>query len=971
MPIPTTWYNVTDELIDQLEASGSIFLWWIKKGYLGENLQFSSQEPKPGDYLKVKLAPSPYVGGMNECILWFPNPMDIIWEAGQVSGGYSSVSFGGAAPNLYDYYQWYGRGDQANEVAWVNSNLKNALPLGYIRIRSVGQETFIIRVLGRNTGNYLDTYIENYCQLIEEYPSSGYAVFNSTQIPDAFSKTSQNYFRYWSPYIKVAVQFYMWKDLTNGYIPLECVDYFPEEELPYTNEVVDFITNLFPSLNETDVTIEDYLSELMNFGQGELDESITSLVGQVSNFVESITGLPDLDIDTILGTIGQTVTSSIGGLQEIITPLLQEFTLQSGLIANSIYNNNNDILLGLKDYVQQIILGNIQSSDAITASNTQVAEHLSGVAASLERLLSSNITNPIEFASNLIQFFVDLFYSRLSEIPLGKTIFNSQFIKDSGNSIANELSKWYNGVTTGLEKLANGEIKDLNEFEGIMQEQSVNVPLFHLAQAIFSIIPVTTTLLAANLDPIGQNLRQITNAKFRPTLNEPASLIAAYYKGGITYEYLSKELAKHGLSDERIKVLLEAAIPLLSPGSIQLAYLRKLITEQQHDNNLQQYGYDNEQIALFKNLYYQLPPIQDLIRFAVREVFSPEIANKFGQYEDYPELLTDKAAEQGLSEEAAKWYWAAHWELPSAGQGFEMFQRSIIDKPTLEMLLRSLDVMPFWREKLIQLSYNPLTRVDVRRMYQLGVINREQVYRSYLDVGYSPTNAELMTQFTVTYEAVSSSDGHLEVRQLTRSVIEAAFKRGVITESEALSRLINIGYIPNDASLLINIAKYNNVVDNTPDVRLDMRNKTASLIKDSYGRRLIPKQEALSRLESLGYSQYEALQEIQMLDLAYVTKIKSVVTAYVKTAYSERTIEKNQAVAALNAFSIVGAEQDQLFAELEILKDLRDKKPTYAQFKQLLAVGIITNEQFYEEILGLGFADKYADWLYQLETGER
>ena len=82
----------------------------------------------------------------------------------------------------------------------------------------------------------------------------------------------------------------------------------------------------------------------------------------------------------------------------------------------------------------------------------------------------------------------------------------------------------------------------------------------------------------------------------------------------------------------------------------------------------------------------------------------------------------------GLPEEQARNYWAAHWELPSAQMGYAMFQRRIIDHETLVMLLKSLDIMPFWRDKLIEMSYNPLTRVDVRRMYGLGVLSEEEVY---------------------------------------------------------------------------------------------------------------------------------------------------------------------------------------------------------------------------------------------------
>ncbi|GAH07016.1 unnamed protein product, partial [marine sediment metagenome] len=74
-------------------------------------------------------------------------------------------------------------------------------------------------------------------------------------------------------------------------------------------------------------------------------------------------------------------------------------------------------------------------------------------------------------------------------------------------------------------------------------------------------------------------------------------------------------------------------------------------------------------------------------------------------YEDYPKPLETWAAKKGLSKEWSQRYWAAHWSLPSASQGFEMLHRGIINQSDLNMLLRALDVMPFWREKLTGIAY--------------------------------------------------------------------------------------------------------------------------------------------------------------------------------------------------------------------------------------------------------------------------
>ncbi|GAI80365.1 unnamed protein product, partial [marine sediment metagenome] len=155
--------------------------------------------------------------------------------------------------------------------------------------------------------------------------------------------------------------------------------------------------------------------------------------------------------------------------------------------------------------------------------------------------------------------------------------------------------------------------------------------------------------------------------------------------------------------------------------------------------------------SLYRELAYQIPPVADIITMAVREAFTPDIARRFGQYEDLPSEYVEAVQKKGLSKEWAERYWAAHWSLPSPQQGFEMLHRGVIGIDDLNMLMRALDIMPFWRDKLTQIAYRPLSRVDVRRMFALGVLDVSGVRKAYTDIGYNDYNANLMTQFTIKY----------------------------------------------------------------------------------------------------------------------------------------------------------------------------------------------------------------------------
>jgi len=205
---------------------------------------------------------------------------------------------------------------------------------------------------------------------------------------------------------------------------------------------------------------------------------------------------------------------------------------------------------------------------------------------------------------------------------------------------------------------------------------------------------------------------------------------------------------------------------------------------------------------LYKELAFQIPPVADIITMAVREAFTPEIASRFGQYEGLPTAFVEWVGKKGLNREWAERYWAAHWSLPSPQQGFEMLQRGVISRDDLALLLRALDIMPFWRDKLIQISYNPLTRVDIRRMYGLDIINTTEVNKAYQDIGYNSENAARLTTFTVklTEQAKARAEAAKEKAEAGKAPLWTTaqtlsfVKKGLITTDRARQELIWLGY---------------------------------------------------------------------------------------------------------------------------------------------------------------------------------
>ncbi len=216
---------------------------------------------------------------------------------------------------------------------------------------------------------------------------------------------------------------------------------------------------------------------------------------------------------------------------------------------------------------------------------------------------------------------------------------------------------------------------------------------------------------------------------------------------------------------------------------------------------LRKIGIHPDYAHIYQELAYQIPPVADIITMAVREAFTPAIAEKFGQYQDYPKDLETWGMKKGLSADWTKRYWAAHWSLPSTQQGFEMLHRGVIDKDELDMLLRALDVMPFWRNKLTDIAYRRLSRVDIRRMYRVGVLDEREVLEAYLELGYNERDAERMGEFTIRQVLATQS-------KFTSGDILSAYAKYMITRPEAKDLLEVVGIKSENMEFILSTADY-------------------------------------------------------------------------------------------------------------------------------------------------------------------
>lgn len=316
-----------------------------------------------------------------------------------------------------------------------------------------------------------------------------------------------------------------------------------------------------------------------------------------------------------------------------------------------------------------------------------------------------------------------------------------------------------------------------------------------------------------------------------------AELTSQALKGVVDASTFISKMRESGYSPATAQNMLENSRAYLAALDYITVWRRGKLGEGELHSVLKQQGITPSDIEVLKDATIYYPTPQDLIRFGVRDVFTSTTVQQYGLNEDYPDMLDEAAVKAGLTPEISRQYWAAHWELPSPTQVYDMLHRGILNEEEVKTYLKVADYMPFWRDKLVALSYDPLTRVDVRRMYGMGVLSETQVNRAYQDLGYSQENADLLTQFTV-LEAK-----HGEGNTPATGVL-AAYKAGTMSKGEALFALEKSGLSPDLANTQLDTVDAN--------LRQELIDLEADAIADNYARGHITKQEFQTQLTQLG-----------------------------------------------------------------------------------------------------------------------
>ena len=284
------------------------------------------------------------------------------------------------------------------------------------------------------------------------------------------------------------------------------------------------------------------------------------------------------------------------------------------------------------------------------------------------------------------------------------------------------------------------------------------------------------------------------------------------------------------------------------------------------------------------------------------------------------------------------------WKIPSTSDSISFYKEGFIDRATLlrlllangikgsyaEALMREIDLKPVsdskdltlaqlqsafsegiisendFRAKLQLLGYSleaitvmvelqkskneitlkTLSKAELTKAFDEGVINAIEFRKSLLDLGYDSSSADVIVQI----ESLKRSPSG---KNLTRADYAKAFRSGVLSITGYKTALVSLGYSDSDADLII-------AVDNITSAPKERALSKADF-DFAYQKGIIGDDAYRQGLLSLGYNADDIELLIILSQTKATTTVKTLSQAQVTTAWSKGIIDINECGDRLSA----------------------------------------------------------------------
>jgi hypothetical protein len=643
----------------------------------------------------------------------------------------------------------------------------------------------------------------------------------------------------------------------------------------------DVIAPVTTGIDNTLSAVEKSVNALSTAASNGIESTLTAASNSIGTFISaSETGL-----QTVIGGVEsgvQSLASSITSVfQNVVAGVEQGFTSISGAVGGAIAEVGTAIQNGLDEFstevtdvftpifsgITQFIEGLPQDLATIAGD---VVDALTGLGKMFQPVLQAvddDLTRKLPAAAEAYIAGVEL---REKVVPQSKVTNQlPQLIQEMlGIAPSDDLSISLGRISliAGLEA-AIGMVEELFPGAAFIMAELLN----HIADAV----------------AVGdfRTLQQAGNQGTPNQLLDLGEAVRGRYRGNVSDGDYYDTLAKSGYTKARADVIYSNAAVLLGLTELVMLYKRGEIatldelynrattvqvTSDQVDEALILYeklfgageaiqmwrrgivvegdttsfddlirsGFTKERITALQNISYNLPAIEQLKEFIIRDVDDETTAQKYGYDQGLTQTFLDDAAKLGWTPDQAKRIYRTTWQLPPFFILHTMYAAGKINADDFSALMQQQGFAPYWAKQFVTSLAPALTQGDIKDMYKYEVITADQIVTQLESIGTPTALAEQLSELwqasvkqASPQDQTASQTTAAALKGETEGLIKTAYKDGLLDNPTAESQLIALGKTEEAAKLILSIADYELAQQNIKDVfAMDKENYLAGNI---------------------------------------------------------------------------------------------------------------------------------------------
>jgi hypothetical protein len=246
------------------------------------------------------------------------------------------------------------------------------------------------------------------------------------------------------------------------------------------------------------------------------------------------------------------------------------------------------------------------------------------------------------------------------------------------------------------------------------------------------------------------------------------------------------------------------------------------------------------------------------------------------------------------------------------------------------------------------------------------VLNADEVYQAYLDLGYDEEHARRLTDFTIKYETGDVDTKKEKYAELSLGVLKDGYLKGVIPENELVKRVSNLGYDADETRMIVDLYRLEKSVSDKPAIKSELKSKIRSIVEAGYSLGLIDRDKATQYLSSAGWLDADISSYLDLLDYTLTLQDTSNKIDSIHKLYLSRLLSDQEVYAELGKLAIPDTYQRRLLSNWGLELTTKQRLLTESQYRVAWVKGIITEDDYRTALSGLGYGDYEIELLVKL-----